>query len=231
MKILITGYSRSGTTLVRKLIAAHHQVVGILHETMILIANRGIVGKTMYGWQGGEPVTLESGCNMERDHWGEKVLYDYPCIDGGVIDALDYCMFWNECFLPDSRIVNILRYPFDVVLSSANKRKTTVEKAAMIYKHWMPRMVHEISALPNVLNVRFEDLLHDSFDTLERVFNHCEIDCSKAAITGAISGSTPDIAFNRIKKKVAYSHNEDYPKLKGFGLEKIAAELEYKIWK
>jgi hypothetical protein len=231
LKILITGYSRSGTTLVRKLVAAHHHVAGILHETMILVANRGVIGKTMYGWQGGEPITLSSVGNLQDINWGEKILYDYPCIDGGVVDALDYCLFWNECFQDESKIVNVLRYPFDVVLSSMKKRKSSIEKALGIYKHWMPWMAQEVNSLGNSVTIKFEDLLYEPLSTLEKVFDHCHLDSSKGAVTGAISGSTKDIAFNRIKRSVAYRHNESYGSLNGSGLEEIAMKLGYEIWK
>lgn len=230
MRILITGYSRSGTTLVRKLIAAHTECRGILHETMILVANRGVIANSriLYGWQGGDPILMKAMCDVNEDTWGEKILYDYPCIDGGVVDALDYCLFWNELFLPKAVIVNVIRYPLDVVLSSKKKKGVSLDGALRTYKKWMPDMSFKIDALPNAFTIRFEDLLEQPMAVLERVFDKCRMDSARGAIKHAISRAGPDIGGS-IDKDVAYSHREDYKQLKT-GLTEICEKLGYEIW-
>ncbi len=231
MRILVTGYSRSGTTLVRKLIAAHTECRGILHETMILVANRGVIAnsKILYGWQGGDPIMMRAMCDVNEDTWGEKILYDYPCIDGGVVDALDYCLFWNELFLPKAVVVNVIRYPLDVVLSSKKKKNVSLVDALGTYEKWMPDMSFKIDTLPNSFTIRFEELLDRPMAVLEKVFAKCGMDSSRGSIKHAISRARPDIGGG-IDPAVAYSHREDYKQLKGRGLESISKKLGYETW-
>ena len=228
MRILVVGYSRSGTTLVRKLIAAHPYVKGILHETMILIANRGVIANAelIYGYEGGEPIKMRSMCDVEEDTWGEKILYDYPCIDGGVVDALDYCLFWNELFAPNAAIINVLRYPLDVILSSQQKRGVSLEDTVKRYKKHMPETFYNIFDLPNSTTIRFEELLSDTMLVLERVFDKCGLDSTRGQIKHSISRARPDIG-GEVDKNVAYSHKERYRELDGFGLEDIIKNLGY----
>ena len=227
MKILVTGHSRSGTTLLRKLIRGHRYVKHMLHETMILTANRGRVGGNhfMYAWNGGEPIRFLF--DSDNESWGEKILYDYPCIDYGVVDAFDYCLFWNELFGTDGCIINILRHPYDVIISSAKKRGVGVEAAANIYKKHMPITYYKIDGLSNAITIHFESLLFEPLRVLQRVFDLCGLDSGRACMKEAISKATPDIEGGRLNPSISYSHQSEYFKLEGLGIDRIANKLGY----
>lgn len=232
MKILITGYSRSGTTMLRHLIRGHKHVKHILHETMLLVGARGIVGSgfAMWAWNGGEPIKFSF--DYDNEVWGEKILYDYPCMDYGVFDALDYCLFWNELFLPDAIIINIIRHPFDVVISSAMKKRIELSKAMDIYKRWMPWMWEEIEELPNSKTFKFEDLLFATQVTLEEVFDCCGLDSGRGAVKQAVSRARTDLQGGRLNSGNAYKYVNNYgytALLADKGLCSIAEKLGYGI--
>ena len=221
MKVLIVGHSRSGTTLLRKLFRSHRHVKHVLHETMLLVANRGKVGSQylMYAWYGKEPISFRFDSDMET--WGEKILYDYPCLDHGVVDALDYCLFWNETFLPDAKIVQIIRHPFDVVLSSARKKKISVDRAIEIYKHWLPWIWEAIDNLPNSKLLKFEDLISATDIALEGVYDYCSLDCSRSARKEALSRVRPDIQNGRLDPDAVFRHANEWWKVRDKGLEEM----------
>jgi len=195
VKLLVTGYSRSGTTLLRRLIAGHPQVFAMLHETMLLVANRGNIvnAHILWGWAGGQPFCLGRAPESPKAVWGEKILYDYPNVDYCLVSAYDYALFWNEVFGGYARIVNILRHPFDVILSSAAKRKITISKVVKLYLHHMPDTCNNIDALPNTLHVRFETLVQHPVDALECIFTHCGLEVNDRSVSKVIGRVSKEI--------------------------------------
>jgi hypothetical protein len=160
----------------------------------------------MYTWYG-EPIVFRF--DSDNETWGEKIVYDYPCIDHGVIGATGYCLFWNDMFLPDAAIVNIVRSPYDVIISSARKKKISIERATEIYKSYMPTVHDEINGIPNVKTFKFEDLLFLSQLTLEAVFSHCGLDDSRGAIKYAISRASVDMQGGKLNSKIAFKYEND----------------------
>jgi len=165
MQILIIGFQRSGTTLMRRIIHGHPNVKRIFHESFLLkrYQNKRLL------------VNFISSCglNPKRDTWGEKVPF-YPNLRK--IPTLQYCDKWNEWFGNNSRILHIIRHPIDVSLSISKKYKVgNIKKSLIMYKTRMIKYIPEIESKPNTFTFKYEDLLINPDDIVPIIFEFCSI--------------------------------------------------------
>jgi len=228
LKILVIGHSRSGTTLLRKLLESHLQVRRILNETWLLYELRGR-SVSNFMWDAfGNPIKLLF--DPITSNWGEKVLFDWPELDFGIFTAYDYCVLWNEYF-EDVKIFNIYRHPFDVVLSVADKRKISVEEATNIYLKTMPSMHEDINSLPNSCEIRFESLIAEPIIALKNIlaFSNSGLNVDDETMTTLFSKAKAEIQYGEINKEVIKKRKADHIKIKNTKLEKIANGLGYEI--
>lgn len=92
MKILLTGFQRSGTALLKHVIRNHPDVKKIFHENCLL--NKGLP-------------YIESICNFDinKETWGEKLpWFEIKPIKKYNGTIFQYCEDWIELF-PDSKII------------------------------------------------------------------------------------------------------------------------------
>lgn len=165
MKILIIGFQRSGTTLMRRIIHGHPDVRRIFHESFLLKKYQN------------KPALLNfisrSGLNRKKDTWGEKVPF-YPSIRQ--IPTLQYCDKWNEWFGNNSRILHIIRHPIDVSLSISKKyKRENTKKSLNMYKTRMIKYIPEIESKPNTFTFKYEDVLINPDDIVPKIFEFCSI--------------------------------------------------------
>lgn len=205
MQILLIGNSRSGTTLLRKLISLHPQVHCMLHETWLLHMLKGQnIGRIMWDIQG-IPTRFTFDLN---ESWGEKILTDYPCIDYGVVDAVDYCLLWREYFKRNV-VILIVRHPIDVIFSMAKKRGTTIQNALAIYKCSIKKCL-ELRGISNVITIHFEDLVLNPVATLTYLFDKIDISSGFERSTKIIQKATSELSFGCINKNRAYANRKEY---------------------
>lgn len=172
MRILVVGHARSGTTLLRRIFRRHRNVKRCLHEKFILIKHK----KDPYS---------------KRRNWSEKVVYVHKYIydiwtkkryEGTTI--VDYCSIWNERFGNESRIVHIVRHPYDVLISLFRKierrRKgnmTDKEKLKIInnYLSIVPDYTEAIMSFDNCISVKYENLILNKDNILPLMFKFCNL--------------------------------------------------------
>jgi hypothetical protein len=165
MKILIIGFQRSGTTLMRRIMQGHPDIKRIFHESFFLKRFKT------------KPALLNfiksSSISFKKDNWGEKVPF-YP--NFRKIPTLKYCEIWNEWFGKQSIILHIVRHPIDVTLSISNKykRKNTTAPLKM-YKKKMTNVIPALNKMPNVMSFKYENLLINPDDVLPKLFEFCKI--------------------------------------------------------
>ena len=167
MRILVVGFGRSGTSLLRRLIQAHPNVQKMYHET-------GLMGRA--NWK----VILERNHIRLNGNWGEKIPFYFrrPKKGGFGGTILDYCKEWNRRFLPEARVILIVRHPMDVAISAGKRWAHTTTKAMEKQKKLLPIVINGICKLPNSMIVKYEDLLLDTEKSLARVYKFCKLDPS-----------------------------------------------------
>ena len=163
MKILIIGFQRSGTTLMRRIMQEHPDVRKIYHEHFLLrqYKTKDALMKALAG-RNIDPI---------NDNWGEKCPY-YPNIRQ--IPLLKYCGTWNKYFGNESRILHIVRHPVDVAFSVLNKRKNgSIDGPLKMYSQRMPNNIPNIDNMSNVMTFKYENVLINPDDILPKIFEFC----------------------------------------------------------
>jgi len=188
MKILIIGFHRSGTTLLRRIFQVHPQIRKILHESFLLFGCS--TKKQVINY------IENKNINAEKENWGEKIPYSSVSRKG--ISAVEYCRKWNEYFGDDSRIIHIIRHPYDVSFSVIKKEKNINEfnNPLAKYVNYMRKSVLQITAIPNTFTVKYEKMLLNPDITIPALYGFCGLD--------------PSIDFNKYLSKLK---NRRYQKI------------------
>ncbi len=166
MKILIIGFQRSGTTLMRRIVQGHPDIKRIFHESFFL--------KKYLTKQELLKFISKKNINVKKDNWGEKVPF-YPNFQK--YPTLKYCDTWNEWFGDDSRILHIIRHPVDIAFSVVNKYKNkNFDMPINLYRTKMVKYIPLISLKKNTFTFKYEDLLMNSDILLPKIFEFCKVD-------------------------------------------------------
>ncbi|MGD2072092.1 MAG: sulfotransferase [Candidatus Thorarchaeota archaeon] len=207
MKILLIGFQRSGTTLLRRLMELHPDVKCMLHETRLLkrknLQNieaisrfvKNFKSKGYYWYKGEDPVT---------ETWGEKVPWY-----GNGRSIFSYTTKWLKMFGDEAKIVHIVRHPVDVALSNVRLRWAPNIKAVVReYAKSVPKTVRMFDN-QRCLVITFEDLLLNSVDILKEVFEFCGVSTSDKIINKIISAKKDKLRyFNGINKDRAFAYKK-----------------------
>ena len=200
MKILIIGFQRSGTTLMRRILEIHPQVRKIYHERFLL---RRYDSK----------VNLLRALNMIdpiNDTWGEKCPY-YPNIRK--IPPYEYLNTWNEYFGDESRILHIIRHPIDVSLSAWKKKKRgSFNKPLRMYSKIMPKYIPKINNIKNVMTFKYEHILLNPNEILPQIFDFCGLKSSVAI--QKLMKNYPNPKYQSLDTSRAFAYKQNAVKVK-----------------
>ena len=168
MKILIIGFQRSGTTLLRRLFAAHPEVRQILHEEFLL---------TRFKTKGEIARYLKTRkTQIDKQTWGDKTPF-YPNIRK--IPVSRYCGIWNELFGSQARIIHVVRHPYDVAFSVQRKySKQTFQKAVTLYRKSIINSVKATLSMPTAITFKYEDLVLNPDKIVPQLFEFCNLEAS-----------------------------------------------------
>jgi len=206
MKILVIGFQRSGTTLLRRLIQIHPEVKRISHEKFYLIK---------YGTNKEAIRRHFKKIDIDKDVWGEKVPF-YGNIRNN-ISAVKYCNMWNELFYPESRIIHIVRHPIDVGFSCVRKYKNikTIEAPILKYQKCMLRTVPKIVRIHGLVSIKYEDLITDPGVLLPKIYHHCGLD--------------PEFDFHKGMQRMPNKRYQQFSPERAFAYKKEKFKLKYDI--
>ena len=165
--------------MLRRLLQLHPQVKRIYHENFLL---KKCLSKDMLF-----KYVSQRGIKPTKDNWGEKVPY-YP--SARKYPIIKYCHQWNSYFGDQSRIIHIVRHPYDIALSNVKKFKNINKLAQPLttYKSITPTAITKIEEMKTSLTFKYEDLLIDPDRILAEIYSHC--------------GLTPDIDYKSRMKKI-----------------------------
>jgi len=180
MQILIYGFQRSGTTLLRRLIQLHPDVKKVFHEQLVL--RRLSPNPKML------KIYLRSfNINIKNDNWGEKVPYYKTAKKESPVK---YCKTWLETFKRQGKIVNIIRHPYDTAFSIVKKYGgiKNINKPLRIYNNVVPKVLKALEGNDCVLNIKYEDLLINTDKIIYQIYEFCGLD--------------PDIDYKKRMKQI-----------------------------
>lgn len=173
MKILVIAFPRSGTTLIYRTIKKHPQMKEMIFERNVL-KKTGNVHKNYLNR------TFSKGKNI-----GEKVIYERDRMGKKNTNAptpVDYCELWNNRFKDESRIIQIIRHPYDCWNSLLLKKyaarhiEHSIPRMLKAYFDFIPTYFNTISKFENCLTIKYEDLISNSDELIENIYTYCSLD-------------------------------------------------------
>jgi hypothetical protein len=198
-KIYIIGFRHSGTTLLMSLINFHPHVDRIYFEKNIInvAPNKEWMKNYLRG-------------RFEKS-WGDKVPW-YE-IDGKTV--IERCRKWLDYFRPHSRIIHIVRHPIDVAISN-NSGSLFPQELMKVhlnkYTESVPQVIDFINSTKYGINVLFEDLVLNTNETLDNIYQFCNLKSNTKVIESVksriIDGIKEWKAFNykNLTEKIDIPH-------------------------
>jgi len=163
MQILIVGFQRSGTTLLRRILGIHPQVRSMFHEVFLLhkFDNKNDIIQFV----------SDKGVNPVLENWGEKAPF-YPNVKK--IPVIDYCRRWNGYFGETGRILHIVRHPLDVAQSVVVKKgKGNIKRPLDFYKLNMRSYISKIQNIKTSFTFKYEDMIMNPDEMIPQIFEFC----------------------------------------------------------
>jgi len=223
MKIFITGFMRSGTTLLRDLIEKHPDVKKMFHERGIISIPKKYLYKTkvlpdvrfidrhsMVKNRKGRWVIqtqLNVKFNLKKDNWGEKIPYRSAYISKGNFrgNIIKYCNRWNNYFKSESVIIHIIRHPIDVTISSIRRGIYSKHQDCLEpYIKSVPFVIRSTQNYKNLLTIKYEDLILNPNKTLKIIFLHCKLNNNPEVIKKILQKNI--FLFGKINRDRALSY-------------------------
>jgi hypothetical protein len=198
-RILVTGFQRSGTTLLRRLLCQHPDVDYIIHEGRLIQKANSKVALTNMA----RSIAHEQGHDIDtkRGVWGDKVPFP-----AGRPGPVEYYRKWMKMFGRSARVVLIVRHPYDVAVSSKRTFDQSAEKIIKAYAAVMPRVMRE-ALRDNVLIIKFEELLASPIPEMKRVLKYCKLNHSDDVVRKmAASGKEELRYFDGIESSRAFAY-------------------------
>ena len=162
IKILVIGFQRSGTTLLRRIIHFHPEISHCFHEQSILNKN--------------------NFKQYENNNWGEKIPWY-----GNPNKIIKYTNRWLDTFDIDARVLHIIRNSEDVAISNVKFKSLNKQKSKDKCEESVAKVKEIFLNNKKYKEILFEDLVTNTFDIVTDIFKFCNLDCSKKTITSLIS--------------------------------------------
>jgi hypothetical protein len=199
-KILIIGFQRSGTSLLRRIVDYHPDIKHCIHEKRVL--NKPNVNKAIT-----KAVKDKLGLDIdiENDHWGEKV----PWYSNGS-EIISYTKKWLSRFGEEALVIHIRRHPIDVAISNVKKvgghRRSTIK----MHKDSTSKVNDIFKNDHRYTTIRFEDLVTNPLETVKKVFKFCKLDYSDNLVKEVIApGRERWKHFDDIHADRAFAHRKN----------------------
>lgn len=204
MKTLVVGFPRSGTTKMCRLIDAHPMNDHLFIEKFVILdEDRNKQWLYNNSKHNGKPF------HWMRDSWCEKIVYEseyHPHfhVRRSQMTPMDYCDEFTDWFKHEAKIIHILRHPIDAwnslkkLRSGQGHRFENIPNEIKEYIDYVPTIVEELAKRPNILTVKFEDVISKPMIASKLIYEFCEYKW------------TPDLVFKKLKtdRVFAYKNNK-----------------------
>ena len=210
VKILITGFKHSGTTLLHNLIKDHPQVGWIEFEEALIEYDKSP--------QWILAMAQNSGVNLKNEAWGEKLPWGTRENDWKAKRAIMFTKKWLHYFRKEARVLHILRHPLDVALSrypsKSSVNNTKIDKKMLqYYLNSVPQYLGFIADQKYCATVVYEELLERPDIMLWNVFHFLNLDKNPNTIRNIIAHNNIDRSRAYAYKGKGIVYDFDYDKL------------------
>ncbi len=165
VKVLITGFRHSGTTMLHQLIKAHPQVGWIDNEESYIEFDKPKEWVLMFA--------KKSAGNLKKNVWGEKIPWGTRPTDIGGRRAIAMIKKWLKYFGRDARVIHILRHPLDVSLSGSGLEG--IHKNLKSIYDSVPKVIDVINSNKRCSTIVYEDLVKNPLSHLVKIFDFLQI--------------------------------------------------------
>ena len=148
VKILITGFRHSGTTMLHQLVKAHPQVGFIENEESLIEFDKPKNWMLM--------IASKKVPNMKKFSWGEKIPWGTRKEDVNGQRAIRMTKKWLKFFKGKARVLHIVRHPFDVAMSGSGK---IGKKDWKFITTSVPKVIDFMNTSPKCGIIKYEDLV------------------------------------------------------------------------
>ena len=193
IKVLITGFRHSGTTMLHQLIKAHPNVGWIENEESLIEFDkpREWVLK----------LAERNAGNLNKNAWGEKIPWGTRDTDIGAKRAIAMSNKWLKYFRKEARVLNILRHPLDAILSGGSDK---IDKK--VFKHIMdglPKYINAMNPSGRFATIVYEDLVTHPATHLPNIFQFLNLPSDKKIINRIIN---TELKFGKINASRAFAY-------------------------
>lgn len=196
IKLLITGFRHSGTTMLLQLIRSHPQVGWIENEESYIEFDKPkdwILGMA----------SLKVP-NLKENVWGEKIPWETRETDKNAQRAIKFSKRWLKFFGKDARVLQILRHPLDVHLSGKMEYKVDLKEFKFMLNS-IEKYIDFINNDKRCATIIYENLVINPEIYLPKIFHFLNLSVNKKIINKVLN--TP-LKFGKINSSRAFNYKE-----------------------
>ena len=220
MKIFITGFAHSGTTMTHQLIKAHPDVGWIENEMSYIEYDKPKEWVLL--------MAKKRVPDLKKYSWGEKLPWETREGDKDGTRIINISKKWLKFFGKEARILQVLRHPLDVSLSTypLPTTRNTVAKDQLEFA---------LSSLSNVINfmnsdkrcavVLYEDLVTKPEVYLHKIFNFLNLKSNEKLVKKVMNTT---LTFGKINSERAFAYKNKKIKIK-VDYKKIVDRIKHRI--
>lgn len=213
VKIFVTGFRHSGTTLLMQLLRAHPQIGWIEFEESYIEFGKSRDWVLMHA--------SRQVSDMKKYAWGEKIPWGTRDTDVGGKRAIWMINRWLKLFKGQARVLHILRHPIDVALSGRGASNEVGENAWKFVTTTVPKVIDFMNTKPRCATILYEDLVTNPEIYLHNIFEFLGLRSDNKTIQKIINNPeklkfrkiNSDRAFSYKKRNVDVNVDFDYDKL------------------
>lgn len=195
VKLLITGYMHSGTTMLMGLLRAHPQVGWIEYEkAYIEYVDKSKDWILMHG--------SRRVPNMKTHVWGDKLPWGWNAHEVKGTRAIAFTKRWLKMFKKEARVLHILRHPIDVALSG--RGDTPRERIMKDIVTSVPAYIDFLNKNTRCATVVYEYLLMTQKSRLTEICKFLKIKSDEKSINKMINNT--ELKFGKINVDRAFAY-------------------------
>lgn len=179
VKILITGFKHSGTTMLLGLLRNHPQVGWIEMEEAYIEYDKP---KKWVLQMASKRVP-----NLKEKAWGDKIPWGNRPEDKDAKRPIEFTKKWLKYFGKQSRVLHIIRHPIDTA-SSGRPDGNPGEGTLKQILNSLPPYIDFINKSSYAATIVYEDLLINPKEHLHNIFNFCDLISSEKILNRVMNG-------------------------------------------
>ena len=193
VKILVTGYEHSGTTMLMQLLRSHPQIAWIENEEGLIEFDKPKEWVLMMAKKRVE--------NLKEFAWGEKIPWSDRPTDKNAERVIEFSKKWLKHFKNEARILHILRHPLDVFYSGRSYEMTNDKALNHIIKTTL-KYIDFLNASKRNRTIVYENLVTDPITNLKKIFDFLNLLSDEKTIQKVINS---DLKFGKINSNRAFA--------------------------